>query len=381
VKISVLVGMLIATTAYGDRVPVAVLWMGDPATLDEGGRVVDGVNNALARSPTARPLDSAADKRALLEGGPVAKAASLLAAAEASYGKLKPADAVKDAEAAEQILLAEVPVIETQRRLAAVERLLLAAYDQLGRADDAARAAERLTWTAGTHDDVKALLDKHLRSRAFQPPFQPSKVVSEPAGADVYRDLYPTGQTPAEVAGGDPALDVLDVELPGYKRAHQALDRSGGEIKITLVKEDRIGALVDAVRAKAPDAPAPEVAAVGKKVGAARLLVLMPDGAGKVLARWLDVKQAKWGANVLRTDGMQSGALAGYAAPEPPAAPAAAVAKAPTPEKKSKWGAWGKWYTWVAAGAVVLLVGGLLIAEHVGSDSLHISAKTSNAAQ
>jgi hypothetical protein len=373
--------MLIATTAYADRVPVAVLWMGDPATLDEGGRVVDATNNALARSPTARPLDSVADKKALLEGGPVARAAALQASAEASYGKLKPADAIKDAEAAEQILLSEVPMLEAQRRLAATERLLLAAYDQLGRAEDAARAAERLTWTAGTHDDVKPLLDKHLRSRAFQPPFQPVKVVSEPAGADVYRNLYPAGQAPADVAGGDPALDVLDVELPGYKRGHQPLDRTGGETKITLVKEDRIGALVDAVRAKAPDAPAPEVAAVGKRVGAQRLLVLMPDGQGKVLARWLDVKQAKWGANVLRTDGMQSGALAGYVAPAAPAVPTTAIAAKAPETKKSKWGAWGKWYTWVAAGAVVLLVGGLLIAEHVGSDSLHISAKTAATGQ
>jgi hypothetical protein len=204
-------------------------------------------------------------------------------------------------------------------------------------------------------------------------------VQSEPVGADVFRDLSPVGQTPLEVQGGDPTLDVLDVELPGYKRVHQPLDRTGGDVAVTLVKEDRIGALVDAVRAKAPDAPAAEMAQLGKRVGATRLLALMPDGTGKVLARWLDVKQAKWGASALRTDGLQGGALAGYVAPAVPATATAAATVAkqgPVPVKKSKWGAWGKWYTWVAAGAVVLLVGGLLIAQHVGSDSLKVQAQT-----
>jgi hypothetical protein len=55
------------------------------------------------------------------------------------------------------------------------------------------------------------------------------------------------------------------------------------------------------------------------------------------------------------------------------ATPAGAVqAAAPKQEKpKSRW---GKWYTWVVAGAVVALVVGLLVAQNVGSDKLHITA-------
>jgi hypothetical protein len=45
------------------------------------------------------------------------------------------------------------------------------------------------------------------------------------------------------------------------------------------------------------------------------------------------------------------------------------------PPAKKSVGPWGKWYTWVAAGAVVALVGGLLIAQHVGSDSLNVTAQ------
>jgi hypothetical protein len=49
-----------------------------------------------------------------------------------------------------------------------------------------------------------------------------------------------------------------------------------------------------------------------------------------------------------------------------------APAAPPPPEKKSKWGAWGKWYTWVAAGGVLALVAGLLIAQNVGDDNLKV---------
>src|SRR6185312_8865023 len=122
------------------------------------------------------------------------------------------------------------------------------------------------------------------------------------------------------------------------------------EIKITLVKEDRLGALVDVLRAQAPDAPAPDVAALGKRVGAARVLVLMPDGAQKLMARWLDVRSQKWAAAPIRVDAAGAPAmdrLVAYVAPPPPhAAPAAAVAAKPAEtHKKSKWGAWSKWYT------------------------------------
>jgi hypothetical protein len=362
-----------------DKLPTAVLWMGEPTTIEEGLRVTEDVNAGLRRSPTARPLDSAEDRRTLVEGGTTSRAALLQARAEALFVKLKMADAAKEYQAAEELLLTDVPIGVTQSRLGAVERNLLVIFDQQGRKEEAARAAERLGWTAGANEDVRPLLDKHLRNRAWQPAFAPVRVISEPPGAQVYRNLQPIGVTPIEVAGGDPAVDVIDLELKGHRRAHEALGRTGGEIRLALVKEDRLGALVDQVRVKAPEAPPGEVAAIGKRVGAPRVLVLLPDGPQKVMARWLDVKAQKWGADAIRVDSAGQPAmdkLAGYVAPAggaPGPAPAGVVEKKPTTPTKSKWGAWGKWYTWVAAGGVLALVAGLLIAQNVGDDSLKIN--------
>jgi hypothetical protein len=166
------------------------------------------------------------------------------------------------------------------------------------------------------------------------------------------------------------------VELPGYRRAHRALG-AGETIKLALAREDRLGVLVDAVREKAPDAPPKDVAAIGRRVGARRVLVLLPDGPKKLLARWLDVDKAAWAPEPIRVDSGGAAAmdkLAAYAAPAPAAAPVVAAAAPAAPEKKKRLGPWGKWYTWVAAGAVVALVAGLLIAQNVGSDSVDITA-------
>ncbi len=372
-----------ATPATPDRSPVAVLWMGDAQTLDEGTRVAEEVNAALNRTPGARGLDSAEDRRLLIEGGAVTRVQAIVTRADAAFVKLKMAEAAKEYEAAEQLLSTDVPFLVTQQKLGAVERNLLVCYDQLGRHDDAARAAERLSWTAGSNEDVKTLLDRHLRNRAYQPAWAPVKVTTVPPGALVYRNLQAAGASPLEVAGGDPAVDVLDFEAPGFRRAHVELTHSAGEIVVTLVPEERLGALVDEVRARAPDSPPPLVAKLGKRVGAVRVLALQPDG-NKLLARWLDVPSAKWAAASIRVDAAGQPAmdrLAGYAAPAANAGAdlshpvvAAVVGKAaPKVAAKSKWGAWGKWYTWVAAGGVLVLVAALLIAQHVGDDSLTIA--------
>jgi len=375
-----LAAALSAQAARADRAPVAVLWLGDAATLGEGAAATDGVNGALGRSPSARPIDSADDRRVLVEGGPATQAAQLQARAEQEFVQLKLADAARDYESAEQLLLSEVPFVVTQRRLAAVERNLLVCYDQLGRADDAARAAERLTWTAGSHDDAQALLARHRHDRAWRPSYAPVRIVSEPPGVAVYRDLEPAGATPVEIAGGDDWVDVIDLELPGYRRVHLALGRGQPEVRVVLQREERLSAMVDEARALAPDAPPGLIAAIGARVGASRVLVLIPDGEQKLAARWLDVRKQRWADATLRADSAGPQAmdkLAAYAAPEAPrpaAPPAAVIVAKPAeqPPAKSKWGAWGKWYTWVAAGAVLALVGGLLIAEHVGSDSLSV---------
>ncbi len=372
------------SAAQADRLPVAVLWLGDAATLDEGRKTVEELNRGLDKAERARPIDGADDRVTLVEGGPATRAAQLVARAEQAFVQLKLADAVRDYETAESLLLSEVPFVVTQRKLGAVERNLLVCYDQLGRADDAARAAERLTWTAGSNEDVAPLLAKHLSSRAWQPAYAPLKVISDPPGVAVYRDLQPAGATPADVAGGDESVDVLDLDLPGYRRAHVVLGHSQPEMRVMMIKEDRLSVFVDEARAQAPDMPPGLVAQLGARVGAARVLVLMPDGPQTVVARWLDVRKQRWVEGAERVDLTAAHALeklVNYVSPvEVKAAVAAAVAAtvpppAPKSDWKTRWGAWGKWYTWVAAGAVVALVAGLLIAEHVGDDNLSIAVK------
>jgi hypothetical protein len=366
--------------ARADRAPVAVLWLGEGPIDESAQRTVDEVNAALARSQGARPLDSVDDRRALVEGGPATRVEALVARAEAWFVKLKYADAARDYEAAEQILFHEVPFEVERQRLAAVERNLLACYDQLGKADKAQRAADRLSFTAGSNEDLAALLAKYPPKRTYQPALPPVRVSSEPPGAIVYRDLLEIGPTPVGVAGGDPAVEIIDVEAPGYRRVHLPLKTGlagDAEVQVTLAKEDRLGVLVDHIRQQAPDAPPAEVAALGRRVGAVRVLVLYPDGPKKLLARYLDVSRGKWADASLRVDASGPVAmerLAGYASPTASAQPAAAaVAQAPPPAR-TRLGAWGKWYTWVAAGAVVALVVGLLIAEHVGDDKLTVTA-------
>ncbi len=366
-----------------DRIPVAVVWMGDAASVVEGAqKTVDEVNAQLARTRTARPIDGVEDRRTLVEGGPATRVQQLLLRAQQSFVRLKYAEAAKDYEAAEQLLLVDVPMDVLRTTLADVERALLACYDQLGQAGDASRAAERLSWTAGSNEDIKRLVDKYYVSRTSEPMRASVTVDSDPPGATVFRDLRELGPAPQTMAGGDPALDVIDVEAPGYRRAHHEL-RAGETVKLTLVREDRLGVLVDAIRAQAPDADPKRVAAVGRRVGAARVLMLLPDGPKKLLGRWLDVDKAAWAPDSVRVDATGPAAmehLAMYAAPKEPAgggvvpANALVAQPAPQPAKKSKLGAWGKWYTWVAAGGVVALVVGILVAQKVGSDSLTVTA-------
>lgn len=378
--VGVTMTLMVAAPARAiDRMPVAVVWMGDAASLEERGarRTVDEVNAALGRTRTARPIDGVEDRRTLVDGGPATHVQLLLRRAEQSFVKLKYADAARDYEAAEQLLLDEVPFEVMRATLGDVERNLLASYDQLGRGADASRAAERLSWTAGSNEDMQRLVDKYRVSRAWEPARPPITVETEPPGALVYRDLRELGPAPQTTPGGDAALDVVDVEAPGFRRAHREL--GAASMKVALVKEDRLGVLVDHIRAQAPDAQPKDVAAVGRRVGAARVLVLLPDGPKKLLGRWLDVDHAAWAPESARVDGSGAPAmekLALYVAPKEPAGPppGAVVAAAPVVEKKSRLGAWGKWYTWVAAGGVVALIVTILVVQKVGNDSLTVTA-------
>ncbi len=372
---ALLVAAMAAPAAAADRLPIAVLWMGE-AEGELGAKIVEDVNAALSRKPTARPIDNLDDRRTLAEGGPSARAAARVRAGEAALARGKLADAAAAFEAAEAELFAEVPFDALRGRFGDVERGLLSVYDQLGRARDAVVAASRLRMAPGTNDDVKVLLDRHAPPLGLGPAPEPVEVASQPPGAQVYRDLIPVGVTPLAVEGGAPAIDFVDIEAPGHRRAHVAL-RAGGRIEVVLTQEDRLGVLVDRVRDRAPDAPAADVAALGRRVGAARVLALLPDGPRKVLARWLDVGAGKWSDATLRVDNAGQVAmerLAGYAAPgEGGGGAQLAAAPPPPPEApKKKLGMWGKWYTWVAAGGVVALVVGLLVAQNVGDDKVTV---------
>jgi hypothetical protein len=362
-----------------DRAPVAVLWMGD-LDSDVGEKIVDDVNGALARKKSVRPLDSIEDRRTLADGGPAAKATQQLREAETLLSHAKLADAAKALEAAETTLFGDVPFDAMLTRFSDLERLLLTTYDQLGRPTDAARAASRVRMAPGSIDDIKVLVDRHSAPPGVGAALPPVEIVTQPPGARVYRNLVPSGETPTSVAGGNRNTDFVDVQAPGFRRAHLPLGM-GGRLEVALVVEDRLGVLVDRVRDQAPDAPAADVAALGTRIGAVRVLVLMPDGPRKLLARWLDVATAKWSDATLRVDNAGQVAMdriASYCAPNEdsnPGAGAQLVVQQPVaPPPKRKLGIWGKWYTWVAAGGVVALVVGLLVAQNVGSDKVTVTS-------
>ena len=362
-----------------DRAPVAVLWMGE-ADAELGDKIVDDVNAALAKKANARPIDSADDRKILANGGPVAASTAALRAGQEAMAKNQLGEAVAALETSERVLLDEAPFDAVRTHLAEIERMLLQVYDQLGRTADAARAAARLRMTPGT-DEENALVARYGgKAPSYGAPLPPVEIVSQPPGAQVYRDLLPIGVTPLAVEGGDRAVDFVDVEAPGYRRAHLALGM-GGQVQLVLAKEDRLGVLVDRVREQSPDAPAADVAALGVRVGAARVLAIMPDGPRKVLARWLDVGGKRWSDATLRVDNSGQVAmerLAGYVSPGGEAAGASLAAAPPVdvqpPPKKKKLGIWGKWYTWVAAAGVVGLVVTLLVVQNVGSDKVTVTS-------
>src|SRR5689334_10124987 len=82
--------------AFADRIPVAVLWLGDANTVDQGNKTADEIYRALSHFAGARALDSGEDKRLLVEGGAATREMQAQERGDALFVKTKCADAVKE---------------------------------------------------------------------------------------------------------------------------------------------------------------------------------------------------------------------------------------------------------------------------------------------
>ena len=377
---SVVGGLLLLTAAMvhaAERVPVAVLWVGSTSDDARGLQLIEGINQSLGKSATARPIDTANLLNLQLAKMPSAELEQQLRRAREHFGALQFAEAALAFEAAERVALEALPIAVLQKKFADIERGLLASYDQLGRRDDAARAAERLSWVATAEEPARALLEKHWQPRHYDVAYPPIEIQTEPAGAEVYRNLKLVGTTSAKVAGGDGATDRIGVELPGFRPVRQLLGWSDRTLKITLVLEDRLAVRLDQLRSAHLDASPALVAALAKELGAERVLLVSLDkdavSSKDVLkARFVDVAKVEAGV-VVSLSMADLDKVAQLGAPTVTTSAAAVTKQTPVEApKKSKW---GKWYTWVAAGGVVLLVGGLLIAQNVGDDKFTVSVK------
>lgn len=358
------------TAHAGDRSPVAVLWVGDVADDGRGLALVDSVNAALGKSPTARPIDAQSVLGLQLRKMPSTAVEALLKQGREQFGALKFADAQKTYEEAEQIAFDALPLAALQKNFAEIERGLLATYDQLNRPADAARAAERLSWVVAADEPVKALLDKYWQPRLFDIAYPPVMVQTEPPGAQVWRNMKLMGPSPVAMIGGDGSEDRLFVELPGHRSVRPVFGWKDRQLKLVLPPEDRLAVRLDQLRQSHLEAQPALVAALGKELGAERVLLVSFDK-DAIVARAVDVQQGSAGAiTKLATTELDKLATLGAPAAAPAPAVAAAAQKPAETPKKNKW---GKWYTWVAAGGVVLLVGGLLIAQNVGDDKFTVS--------
>jgi hypothetical protein len=331
--------VLAAGAAQAERLPTAVVWLGEP------GRAAEEVERGLRTARDVRPLDDEAVKRLLIEGGPLSRVKAKL-----GDGELAKVDAAVLREARER-LLREVPTE--------------AAYPLLTR--------------------IGAVLDGRGGEAAYGPAPSPVKVTveSEPPGALVYVDLAPVGRTPVALPPERQPYRWVDIELQGFRKVHREGTPPPGTLAVALARDDGTEALVDAIRGANGDAPESSVAELGRRVGAGRVLVarVEPGKADKVQLRMLDVAKGVWGKPAISIAISEVAArVTGYAgvvaegAPAPagkvagaPAATAAAAGKPADPVP-----AWKRWYTWVAGGVLVSLVIGLVLVNHIGNDSLTV---------
>ena len=119
--------LLVAATAHAvERAPVAVLWVGDAADDARALPLVEGVNQALGKSPVARPIDTANLLNVQIGKMPSTEVEQQLRAAREHFGALRTADAARAYEAAERVALEALPLAALQKYFPEIERGLLA---------------------------------------------------------------------------------------------------------------------------------------------------------------------------------------------------------------------------------------------------------------
>jgi hypothetical protein len=252
--------------------------------------------------------------------------------------------------------------------------------------------------------DEAAMIARHLPGVL---PEQPAaRIESDPPGATVYLDLVPVGQTPIDLPPRRAPDAPLDVELGGHRKLHRDA-APAGTLAVSLVREDPLVALADAAHGWQPtdkdlESPPERLAQLGRRTGAARLIVLRAKEGGAE-ARLLDVganawmkpplgvaaggSQAEWEARAGEiVKWASSTGIAAALAAHKLAAPPAGVAQVPSPravalvtanpagegKPQATVPAWKKWYTWVAVAGVGALLGGLWALQHYGSDEVTV---------
>lgn len=385
----------VATPAARPPAPVVVPTQGQALLL--WAAPLEPLPAELARAAEASQI-------AVLPPGALAFTAQTLLKAREAIAALRCGEAIPALEEAEGRLLAEVGVEDARPLIAPLETLLLLCADRLGDEVRARRAAARLQMArsggapaAELPAEAALVLRRYASPGLFGPPLPPTRVETDPPGAAVIRNLSKIGTSPQVIAGGDPARDLLDVELPGYRKVHRALG-TGEQIALGLRNEDRLSVLLDAAAAR-PFGGADQGAALAVVAGALGprpLLVVTPSQQGgraaageRLQVRVYDPEKRAWrGAaqevsagppgeqaarllamTVINKDGKDGKA---------PLSKPAEVARPQPPQERSFLGnlmkpfAKTKWYTWVIAGGVVALVAGLMIAGRFGKDEVTV---------
>ena len=428
----VVAGLLGSGVAWAGRAPVAVLWIDSVGS--QGGQAESSppelvalmamVDKALQEGREVRALDDPEVKRVLAEGGAAAQVARRLGEARRLFAAQRLAEADAALAAAEEIALRELPVADVARPLGDIASLRLLCAELLrdeARADHAARLIGLVDFASTP--EVKAAAERHQTAYGPLPAAPPVRVETDPPGAEVYVDLRSVGKAPVDLPPGRHPEALVDIEAPGYAKIHRSA-LAAGMLAVALRRQGQLGHRVDALRAQA-DLPEEEVAALGRDVGAERVLVVRPQkaaagGVALVEARVLDVAQGHWAKQSIAVSlGESTGAgaaegvtpavrLATYAGSSalvglngkagetivgrplathpailsalnarPTAVTSASLVRraAPPPVKVSSSksrSAWKKWYTWVIAGGLGAAVVGVVVANRIGDDQVTV---------